>query len=49
VTQDLLASADDTRCTADLTVASAHALTTVKTHSRKDSLVERSGIVFHYR
>ena len=26
-TQDLLASADDTRCTADLTAASAYALT----------------------
>jgi hypothetical protein len=29
-TQDLLASADDTGCTADLTVASADALTKVK-------------------
>jgi hypothetical protein len=28
--QDLLASADDTRCIADLTVASAYALTKVK-------------------
>src|ERR1700716_1573940 len=41
-TQDLLASADDTGCTADLTVASADGLTKIKTDPRKDSLIERT-------
>jgi hypothetical protein len=45
-TQDLLASADDTGCTADLTVVSADVLTQGKTDPRKDSLIVRySGLL----